>query len=94
MLQVAWLGFGLVILVASLLAHRSRRALLIGRLALAALYLIAGAAVNTVFLLQGADYSGFASNSYIPFVRETWWAVVAPNRLWSASTTITPSVLR
>jgi hypothetical protein len=40
MLQLAWLGFGLVIVVASLFAYRSRRALMIGRVALAALYLV------------------------------------------------------
>lgn len=81
MLQLAWLGFGLVILVASLFAYRSRRALLIGRVALAALYLVAGAAVNFVFLVRGDDYSAFADGSYIPFVRETWRAVVAPQQM-------------
>jgi hypothetical protein len=81
MLQVAWLGFGLVILAASLFARRSTHALLIGRIALAALFLLAGACVNAVFLLQGADYSGFADSSYVRFVRETWRAVVAPNQL-------------
>ena len=81
MLQLAWLGFGLVIVVASLFSYRSRRALMIGRVALAALYLVAGAAVNTVFLVRGDDYAAFADGSYIPFVRETWRAVVAPNHM-------------
>jgi hypothetical protein len=81
MLQLAWLGLGLVILVASLFAYRSRRALMIGRVTLAALYVVAGAAVNTVYLVRGDDYSAFADGSYIPFVRQTWRAVVAPNQM-------------
>ena len=66
MLQLAWLGLGVVILVAALFAHRSPRALLIGRVALAVLYLVFGAAVNTVFLIRGDDYSNFADGPTLP----------------------------
>ena len=80
---VAWAVLGLTTLVASLRAHRSRNARLVGRWAVALLFVVAGAGVNAWYLATGTDYAGFADASAIPFVRETWRAVVAPNQeLW------------
>lgn len=47
-------------------------------MATAVLYVAAGAAVNTAFLLSGTDYSGFADGSWSAFVRETWESLVVP----------------
>ncbi len=79
-LAVTWLVLGATALVCGILAQRSRRALRIGRYALGALFLGAGAAVNAVFLLTGTDYAAFADASYLPFVRTAWRSVVAPDQ--------------
>lgn len=77
---VLWSVLGVTTIVASLRAHRSRQARLVGRWALGALFVLAGALVNAWYLLTGVDYGGFADASYIPFVRDTWQSVVAPNQ--------------
>lgn len=77
---VLWSVLGLTTIITSLLAHRSERARLMGRWALAALFVVAGAMVNAWYLLTGVDYGGFADASYIRFVRDTWQSVVAPNQ--------------
>ncbi len=77
---VLWGVLGVTTIVASLRAHRSRRARLVGRWALGALFVLAGALVNAWYLLTGVDYGGFADASYIPFVRDTWQSVVAPDQ--------------
>jgi hypothetical protein len=80
---VAWVVLGLTALVASLLAHRSRRARLTGRWAIAVLFVLAGALVNASYLATGMDYAAFADMSPWAFVRDTWANVVAPNQgLW------------
>lgn len=77
---VLWGVLGVATIVASLRAHRSGRARLVGRWALGALFVLAGALVNAWYLLTGVDYGGFADASYIPFVRDTWQSLVAPNQ--------------
>lgn len=77
---VLWMVLGITTLVASTRAHRSERARLVGRWALGALFVLAGACINAWYLLTGVDYAGFADGSYIPFVRETWQSVVGPNQ--------------
>lgn len=51
----------------------------LGRTAVAALYIGAGALINGVYLAVGRSYTTFADTSYIPFVRDTWHSVVVPN---------------
>jgi len=80
-LAATWVVLGVTALVCGILAQRRQRALRIGRYALGALFLGAGAAVNAVFLLTGTDYAAFADASYLPFVRTTWRSVVAPNQV-------------
>jgi hypothetical protein len=80
-LGAAWVLLGAVTLVAAIRARKSRRALLVGRLALGTLFVLAGALVNAVFLATGTDYTGFADLSFLPFVRDTWRSVVAPNQV-------------
>ncbi|MFA9430434.1 hypothetical protein [Egicoccus sp. AB-alg2] len=80
---VIWLVTGVTTFVAALLAQRHPRARQVGRLALATLFLAGGALVNGLYLLGGTDYADFADASYLPFVTETWRAVVAPTQeLW------------
>lgn len=79
MLQVTWVLLGAVIVGAGVRSRTDLRALRVGRLALAALYLGAGALVNAVFVVRGDDYADFAAGSYLPFVRETWTSLVVPN---------------
>lgn len=77
---VLWGVLGLTTITTSLFAHRSERARLVGRWALGALFVLAGALVNAWYLLTDVDYGGFADASFIPFVRDTWQSVVAPNQ--------------
>jgi hypothetical protein len=74
-----WLACALVIIVAAVRSRHSARATTVGRHAVAALFLGAGAAVNAIFLAAGEDYVDFADGSYIPFVRHTWRTLVVPN---------------
>lgn len=79
-LPVIWSSLGLVVLVSSLMAVRHRAALRVGLLAVAVLFLAAGALVNLVMLVWGETYADFAATSYLPFVRDTWASLVVPNR--------------
>src|SRR5688500_8737835 len=79
MLQIVWLACAAVIIGAALRAQGNKQAARIGRIAVAVLYLAAGALVNAALLVTGEDYADFADASYIPFVRDTWRDVVVPN---------------
>ncbi len=52
----------------------------VGRVALGALFIGAGALVNLWYLLTGADYGTFADGAHLAFVRDTWHSVVAPRQ--------------
>lgn len=80
-MPLVWMVFGIVIVIAALRAWRSATALRVGRWAVGALFVGAGALVNGVYLAQGVDYSGFADESQFAFVRETWAGVVAPDQV-------------
>lgn len=49
--------------------------------AVSALWVLAGAAVNALFLARGDDYSGFADGASTSFVRDTWESVVVPHHV-------------
>jgi hypothetical protein len=78
--KVMWLVLGGVTFVAALRAGRSRRAMYVGRAALGVLFVAFGAVVNAVYRATGIDYSTFADASQVPFVRDTWRSLVAPNQ--------------
>lgn len=81
-LPAAWVGLGVVIVVCSLRARRSRRAYVVGVAAVSALWLVAGAGANAYFLACGETYSGFADGASTSFVRDTWESVVVPHQTW------------
>lgn len=76
--KIAWLVLGVVVLVAALRADRSARARRVGEVAFAALFIGAGALVNTYYLLTGYAFEDFADGAHFAFVRDTWRAVVVP----------------
>jgi len=78
-LQIVWLACAVVIITAALRAKANKQAAKTGRIAVAVLYLAAGALVNAALLAAGEHYADFADASYIPFVRDTWRDVVVPN---------------
>ena len=78
--KIAWLVLGAVALAASFRAGGSSRALSVGRAALGALFIGAGALVNLFYLLTGTDYGTFADAAHLAFVRNTWHSVVAPRQ--------------
>lgn len=78
--KIAWLVLGAVALAAAFRAGRNHRALYVGRAALGALFIGAGALVNLIYLLTGADYGTFADAAHLAFVRDTWHSVVAPRQ--------------
>lgn len=84
-MPVVWSVLGLVIFVAAIRAARSPQALRVGRWAVGALYIGAGAGVNAWYLARGDDYGGFADGSQFAFVRETWQSVVAPEQAFFIS---------
>lgn len=79
MLPVLWVALGVTIVVSAVRARRSAAALRTGALAVAALYLVAGALVNAYYLARGDDYEAFADGSYLAFVTDTWRSLVVPN---------------
>lgn len=80
--KIMWLVLGGTAFVAALRAGRSRRAMLVGRVALGVLFIVFGAAVNAVYLALGNGYyDGFADASPFPFVRDTWHSLVLPNQV-------------
>jgi hypothetical protein len=82
LLPLAWVSFGLVILVSGVLAAHHPAARRVGRYAVGGLYLAAGALVNAAFVVTGEDYHDFADGAYVPFVRETWHSLVLPHHTW------------
>ncbi len=48
-------------------------------MAVAALFVLAGALVNAAYLMRGDDYATFAGGSSIAFVRDTWASLVVPH---------------
>jgi hypothetical protein len=77
--QVLWLACGVVTIIAGILASRSKRWMYIGRAAVGVLFILGGALVNTIYLVAGQDYAGFADPAHFAWVRDAWRAVVAPN---------------
>lgn len=77
-LPVVWVGLGATVLVASLLAVRSRRAYRVAVAAVSLLWVVAGGGANAWFLARGEDFSGFAGDSWSSFVRDTWESLVVP----------------
>lgn len=79
--RIMWLLLGGTAFVAALRAHRSRRALYVGRAALGALFIAFGAVVNAAYLVFGDDYyADFADASPFAFVRDTWESLVLPHQ--------------
>ena len=83
-MPIYWLVFWsiteVVIFVAAVWSWWSRRAMYIGRVAAATLFIAGGALFNTLTLATGGDYSGFADGSYLPVVEDTWHSIVAPHQ--------------
>lgn len=78
-LPVAWVTLGVTVVVASVLAGRSRRAYVVGVRGLSLLFVVAGAGANAFFLIRGDDYSGFADGASTTFVHDTWQSLVVPH---------------
>jgi hypothetical protein len=76
---VAWCVLGLTVVVSAALVNRRERALLWGVVAVALLFVPAGALVNAAYLLAGRDYAGFADASWSALVTDTWESVVVPH---------------
>jgi hypothetical protein len=78
-MPIVWVVLGVVIMASAVLAGRRPRAVQVGLLAVSALYLAAGAAVNAAYLITGDDYRDFAAGSSFAFVRDTWVSLVVPH---------------
>lgn len=78
---VLWLACGVMTIIASVLASRSRRWLHVGRAAVGVLFVFGGALVNAVYLASGVDYAVFADGAHFAWVTAAWRAVVAPNQV-------------
>jgi hypothetical protein len=79
-LPLLWLVCGGSVVVAALRSRRHADAVRQGRLAVGALFIVAGAAVNAFLVVRDPDsYAKFAEASYLPFVRHTWATLVVPH---------------
>ncbi|HEY5980931.1 MAG TPA: hypothetical protein VIT41_15010 [Microlunatus sp.] len=76
-LAIGWILTGLVIVVAGLLAGRSRRALTVGLGATAFAMAGLGAVGNAVLVATGVDFSAYADASYSGAVRDTLGAAAS-----------------
>src|SRR4051812_20793730 len=76
---IIWVTCGAVVVVSAIRSRHDQSALRAGRVGVAALYLLGGAATNAFFVLRGDDYAKFADGAYIAFVRHTWRTLVVPN---------------
>jgi hypothetical protein len=78
--QVVWVVCGVVTLVAAVLAGRSGRARLAGRVAVGVLFVFGGALLHVINLATGVDYTDFADPAHVGWVTDAWRAVVGPNQ--------------
>ena len=79
--QIVWVVCGVVTLVAAVLAGRSGRALLAGRVAVGVLFVCGGALLHVINLVTGVDYTDFADPAHFGWVTDAWRAVVGPNQV-------------
>jgi hypothetical protein len=77
--EIFWLLCGVVTIVAAILAGHSRRALLTGRIAVGALFVLGGALLHVINLAMGSDYATFADPALFSWVTHSWRAVVVPS---------------
>lgn len=68
-------------IVTAVLALRSRRAMYVGRAAVATLMLVGGALFNAGQLASGNTYSDFADDALFRWVTDAWVAVVPANHV-------------
>lgn len=73
---IFWAVCWAVTVVAAVLSVRSRRAMVVGRVAVGLLMLVGGAAFNAGQLASGNDYHGFADPAHFRWVTDAWDAVV------------------
>src|SRR5690242_18793943 len=76
---VVWLVLGVTITVTGLRAPHHDRARAVGVVATSVMWVVGGALVNLLTLLQGGDYTGFADGSPSAFVTDTWESLVVPH---------------
>ena len=83
-MQIMWFGTGIAIIIAGVLAGRSRLARYVGRVALFVLFAIAGALMHFIALLSGLEttdfYVNFADTAHFDWVTNAWHAVFVPNQ--------------
>ena len=78
---ILWSACWALVIVTGVLAVRSRRAMYVGRIAVGGLMLLGGAVFNSIQLMSGNDYSGFADQAHFGWVASAWEAVVPANHV-------------
>jgi hypothetical protein len=87
--KIMWLVLGGIAFVAALRAGRSARALDVGRLSIGLLMTVFGAGVNAAYLATDpGHYAGFADDSPLGFVKDTWQSVAVPHETFYISVLI------
>jgi hypothetical protein len=76
---VVWLVLGATITVAGLRAPHHERLRRVAVVAVAVMWVVGGALVNLLTLVQRGDYAGFADGSPSAFVTDTWESLVVPH---------------
>jgi hypothetical protein len=75
-----WVVCGIATIIAGVLASRSRRWTYVGRVAVGVLFLIGGALLHVINLVNDGDYTDFANPAHFTWVADAWRAVVPPNQ--------------
>jgi len=76
---VVWLVLGVTITVTGLRARHHERSRRVAVVAVAVMWVVGGALVNLLTLVEGGDYAGFADGSPSAFVTDTWESLVVPH---------------
>lgn len=83
---VLWTICGAVAVVAAVQVSRQRafrRAkawLYVGRAGVGVLFVVGGALMHVINLIQGFSYAGFADPAHVRWIADTWRSVVPPNQ--------------
>ena len=75
-----WMVCGIATIIAGILASRGRRWTYVGRVAVGVLFLIGGALLHVINLVNDGDYADFANPAHFGWVADAWRAVVPPNQ--------------
>jgi hypothetical protein len=74
-----WVACGIATVIGAVWTTRSRRGLVVGRVATGVLFTLGGALLHVINLVASEDYAEFADPAHFAWVTDAWRAVVPAN---------------